>query len=277
MAFNFMGLPPELRNIIYNLCLTTADSGIISVARHKKKEVVRRYSFAPARPPAYYFAGTVIVAKGKSKRRVSFGKANSPAILLVSRQVSTEATDILYANNSFAFDTLPTFIRFARQIGSNIRSLKKTAGMKVEGKLDGYYACGQWELIGPAVNETDVARFRITVRTDSGTNRAGGIWSAIRVFVQEADPETRECFHCHQVCVCLTQTEQMRRLNSVEYVVTGPRVAGNDDGKSSGQRSSELKAAVKGKWKGQVWADKKRDRLNTNNTGMSKRCANQNV
>ena len=83
--FPFLHLPPELRNRVYSLLLTTADPIELTQARQTTQKRIEQY------------------AKCKTAKARRYFKTIFLEILQTSKQVHLEATTILYGNNVFKF------------------------------------------------------------------------------------------------------------------------------------------------------------------------------
>ncbi|KAK4550524.1 hypothetical protein LTR36_000103 [Oleoguttula mirabilis] len=236
-TFDFMGLPPELRNEIYKLCLTTTNNSPFTITRKKKVNRGSTLGLRGPPPPAFYFSGTTI----KQKRTIPFGTVVSTAILRVSKQISTEAAEMFYANTPFYFGNLATFARFAHQIGKNISSVGRIGGTKVTGKLNSSSVRGHWELTSPLANPTDLARLRFILHADP-TPRSWELWLIVRTVVQQVDTQQQRCLQCNQVFVCEKKEDQGRRLDAIDYVVSGKH------DKTPEERGLILKEEVRQSW-----------------------------
>ena len=105
--FRFLGLPPEIRNMIYDHLLGgEGDPLSISMARNNR---------------------------GFHSLRTGHGYRTNESIALLSscKQVSLEATPVFYGINKFEFACTTSMSRFLDSIGSNVRLLKKISVQKV--------------------------------------------------------------------------------------------------------------------------------------------------
>lgn len=94
---DFDKVPAEIRNEIYEYALTTPS--VITIKRHEDRPAGSRER---TKKP-WKLCGTVIVMRGRQKRRVACVKGTGIGLLKVSQGVHIEAAPIFYHNNSFLF------------------------------------------------------------------------------------------------------------------------------------------------------------------------------
>jgi hypothetical protein len=117
--FPFMDLPPELRDMIYEMALTDED-GMSIVAKTKAyRRTVRRAPIYDPEGDRYIQRAT---GRGKPKKQIQDPEEGNqspplvPNLLAVSKQIHTEAVNILY-NQDFMFQDTDALHRFLTIIG----------------------------------------------------------------------------------------------------------------------------------------------------------------
>ncbi|KJX95458.1 hypothetical protein TI39_contig4112g00007 [Zymoseptoria brevis] len=143
--FRFMDLPPELRDEIYDLCLTEP-GGLVLVSKRKdfRKTIVRgiittetgkayRGKYRREKPHrrwGYYQPPAMVRGKVKNYgSNISPDQKLVPNLLAVNKQIREEASSVLYKQNIMLEDTIALF-NFMTTIGDYNRQLVSTLIIK---------------------------------------------------------------------------------------------------------------------------------------------------
>lgn len=119
----FDDLPGEIRNEIYKLVLVNQFP--IKISRYDLTHVkLKRGIKVPQWPREYKMESRTTALKGKQKRKASVKQVLNISVLLVSKLVNYEASQILFGENCFVFETAPAVESFCDLIGNKKTSLR---------------------------------------------------------------------------------------------------------------------------------------------------------
>lgn len=128
----FENLPGELRNTIYGFALVA--DGPIEICRPVDKVATetkaRDYKelwgveLPPGQRLVHKFAAIVRKQQGKTARKLNFRDISALSLLLVNKNIAAEARPLLYARNTFHFESLKAFYAFYESAYSNIPLLE---------------------------------------------------------------------------------------------------------------------------------------------------------
>lgn len=107
-VFRFKDLPPELRNKIYGILLTSEYP--IKITRHRnrrtRKQAGGAWTYLDICQSLYKVKGTIKPGQGKRTKRRSIDSVHSIALLRVSKEIHAEAAPIFYGLNKFIFESV---------------------------------------------------------------------------------------------------------------------------------------------------------------------------
>lgn len=113
---NFLSLPPELKNTIYELTLRHHRSIFIG---KRGQTIAKKKRLDRSRPDRTCGWDSDSLHKTKINLHITV------ALLLANKQVHEEATSILYGGNSFFFSDHPLLHTWAQQIGNSFGQLRE--------------------------------------------------------------------------------------------------------------------------------------------------------
>ncbi|KAK5131350.1 hypothetical protein LTR08_001016 [Meristemomyces frigidus] len=207
--FDFEGLPAEIRNEIYDLCLTT-DSPITIFRKQKYTPKIK----GKRSVTGYWLKSKIGTTVKNKQRKRPYGNLHAPVILRLNHRISAEAISFLYARNCFKFDNLKGFALFAKQIGAGVRLL--TDVEMVFRSLDANDR-REWGFIHPLAAASKLVRLQIQV--DGGRPRMwSDAWWAISPIVRGSTGICEIRFGGNTTCSCVTPEEQQRRFDCIQFV-----------------------------------------------------------
>jgi hypothetical protein len=119
-VFRFEGLPGEIRNHIYGFALIVDGPIHISwranqeASKQKEREHQEVWGVSPPRGnrSVHKFSAIVKKAKGKAVRNFNYRDVAGLSLLRTNKHISTEARPLLYARNTFRFESRKSFHAF---------------------------------------------------------------------------------------------------------------------------------------------------------------------
>lgn len=169
-------LPPEIRNSIYLLALTAPSA--VTVKRHEDRAPGSRQKTNRMK-----LCGTVLIMKGRQKRRVACANTIGLHLLRASKAAHTEATPVFYHCNSFLFPHFAGLGHFLYQIKEMGFFL---ADVEVKGIDRGraFFFAGVLDDLRISSAPKRIA-FRVPLRRDENAMmHARSTWKLIKTFVR---------------------------------------------------------------------------------------------
>ena len=227
IAFDFAGLPAEIRNEIYRyaLCAETP----IEILRHTRSSVwcervedrwlmdksIGKYRPKPRTELSATFNHLMLLIR---ERTLPYGLHYAPALLRVNRQVNTEATPIFYGENTFVFPVTAGFKVFHKEIGKNFALLHHIV-------LKDFRTPRDNTLLLPLHAATKLQSLTLNIMdTSAGVSKrflVADIWQAFARYVKGPDIIRCICDDAVPGCPRCRQTARIRRFAAVQLVVRG--------------------------------------------------------
>ena len=214
----FDKLPAEIRNEIYELCLTTKEPLRVTRSRHgvgacKRHQGCVRIAYSDR---FCLIVTTLTVPKRSKKVQVPAGSVISAALLRVSKAIQKESTPTLYRSNCFEFDTIRVLYNFFRTFTITtplLADIRFNMVLKHSDNLD---------VLG---NVENPKRLRVSslLRDNYDSSRekelhAGRVLGALKPFIQRLCARPGSSSGRKQIA---TVEKQLQRLDSIQLDTSG--------------------------------------------------------